>query len=93
MSSINFTFYQDHVTTREETNKCREALIDKLAANGCAFSDALSGQKYSADELKGNGKGSYMIERNGVSFLLMVNTDSSYGDFGDSYGVVLTKKS
>ena len=92
MSSINFNFYSDHVTTEEEAEQCRTLLIDKLAEKGAKFYDALDQNKeLSAAELKESGKGGYYVENNGNRFLLMVNPDSSVGDFGSSYGLVLTK--
>lgn len=92
-SSINFVFYSDHVTTEDEANQCRELLIDKLAEKGAKFYDGLDQNKeLSVSELKASGKGSYYVERSGTVFFLMVNPDSSIGDFGDSYGLVLTKK-
>lgn len=93
MSSINFVFYSDHITTEEEVNQCRELLIDKLAENGAKFYDGLNDNiELSASELKESGKGSYYVENSGVKYMIMVNPDSGAGDFGDSYGLVLTKK-
>ena len=92
MSAINFKFYSDHVTTEEEINACRELLIDKLAENGAKFYDGLDKEKeMTADELKESGKSSYYVENGEKMFMLMVNTDSAYGDFGDFYGLILTK--
>ncbi len=92
MSSIAFNFYADHVTTEEETEQCRVLLIEKLAEKGAKFFNALdSDQEMSAEELKASGKGSYYVQRNGTTFLLIVDPDSAFGDFGDGYGVVLTK--
>ena len=57
MSSINFVFFSDHITTEEEVNKCRELLIDKLAENGAKFYDGLDDNiELSASELKESGK-------------------------------------
>lgn len=93
MSSISFVFYADHVTTADEVNQCRELLIDKLAEKGAKFSDVLDESKeLSAGELKESGKGSYCVENNGAKYVLTVNPDSGTGDFGDSYGLILTKK-
>lgn len=92
MSAINFKFYADHITTEEEIKQCRELLIDKLAEKGAKFYDGLDTDKaMTASELKDSGKGSYYVERNGVKFMLMVNPDSASGDFGNSYGLILTK--
>ena len=92
MSSINFSFYADHVTTEAETESCRTLLIDKLAEKGCKFYDALTDTEYIAAELKESGKASYYVEKGDSKFLLIVDPDSGFGDFGDSYGLVLTKK-
>lgn len=94
MSSINFTFYADHVTTEAEAEQCRTLLIDKLSEKGAKFYDGLDQSKeLTAAELKESGKGSYYVEKDGNVFLLIVNPDSDVGHFGDSYGLVLTKKS
>ena len=93
MSSIAFNFYADHVTTEEEIDQCRMLLIDKLAEKGAKFFDALNQEKeLTAEELKTSGKGTYYVQRNGVVFLLIVDPDSAFGDFGDGYAVGLTKK-
>ena len=92
MSSVNFIFYTDHVTSQEETEECRKLLIDKLGEKGAKFFDGLDlSKELSAAELKDSGKSSYYVQKDGVTFMLMVDPDSAYGDFGDSYGVVLTK--
>ena len=91
MSAINFTFYADHLTTKEDAEACRVLLIDKLAEKGAAFYDGLDSEKVmTASELKESGKGSYYVENNGKRFLVMVNPDASAGHYGDFYGVILT---
>ena len=93
MSSVNFKFYTDHVTTEEEIGTLRTAVIDKLAAKGAKFFDGFDLDKeYSSDELKETGKSSYYVQKGDATYLLSVNPDSEFGDFGDSYGIILTKK-
>jgi len=93
-SSLNFHFYADHVTTQEELEACRVLLIDKLAAAGAKFYDAFaSDTELSADALKASGKGTYLVVRGGSTFFIMVNPDSAFGDFGDGFGVMITKRS
>ncbi|MBQ7600292.1 MAG: hypothetical protein IJU57_06455 [Clostridia bacterium] len=94
MNSLWFMFYSDHLTTSEEVEALRTGLIDKLASNGCTFALALNpDEKVSADDLKGGGYGTYIAELNGTQYLIMVNPDSSSGDFGDSYGVMIQQQS
>ena len=52
----------------------------------------MSGKEMTASELKEAGIGSYMIENNGKKFLLMVDSDSEFNEFGGSYGVRLMLK-
>ncbi|MBP5235915.1 MAG: hypothetical protein J6128_00010 [Clostridia bacterium] len=93
MSSVNFNFYSDHAATEEEIETLRTAIIDKLAAKGAKFYDGFDLDKeYTAEELKETGKSGYYVQKGDATFLLTVNPDSGYGDFGEFYGIVLTKK-
>ncbi len=91
MSSINFRFYSDHVTTEEDVKACRDAVIDKLAANGGVFRPTFNPDAtLTADELKA-GTGGYTVDVNGGRYMITVNPDSAYGDFGDGYGLIVQK--
>ena len=90
--NIKISFYQDHFTTKEESIACRDLIIDKLAEKGAKFSHAMSGKEMTAAELKEAGIGSYMVENNGKKFMLMVDQNSEFNEFGGSYGVRLMLK-
>ncbi|MBQ5973137.1 MAG: hypothetical protein IJL69_02965 [Oscillospiraceae bacterium] len=49
-----------------------------------------SEQTVTAEELKAEGIGTYLAEKDGKQFLIMVDPDSGYGDFGEGYGVILS---
>ena len=90
--TIKIRFYYDHLTTKEEFESCRNPITDKLAEKGAKFTHSMSGKDITADELKQNGIGSYSIEMNDKKFLMMVDQDSEFGEFGGSYGVRLMLK-
>ncbi|MBP5231030.1 MAG: hypothetical protein ILO68_04800 [Clostridia bacterium] len=90
MSSISIQFYIDHVATEEEFNGCRELLIDKLGEKGAKFYVNLGTQEATAQETKEGGYGSYYFELNGKKYLLMVDGDSTYNDFGSYYKVIIS---
>lgn len=91
-AALKISFFADHFTTKEDSIACRDLLMDKLAEKGAKFSHALSGKEMTPAELKEAGIGSYMIESNGKKFLLMVDSDSEFNEFGGGYGVRLTLK-
>lgn len=90
--AMKISFYQDHLTTKEESIACRDLIMDKLAEKGAKFSHAMSGKEMTAAELKEANIGSYMIEMNDKKFMMMVDPDSEFNEFGGSYGVRLMLK-
>lgn len=90
--TMRISFYQDHFTTKEEIEACRNFLTDKLAEKGATFKHAMSGKDMTADELKQAGIGSYSIENNGKKFMMMVDSDTEFNEFGSGYGVRLMIK-
>ena len=52
----------------------------------------MSGKDMTAAELKEAGIGSYTVQKDGKSYLLMVDNDSEFNEFGGSYGVRLMLK-
>ncbi len=90
--AMKISFYQDHLTTKEESIACRDLIMDKLAEKGAKFSHAMSGKEMTAAELKEANIGSYMIEMNDKKFMMMVDPDSEINEFGGSYGVRLMLK-
>ena len=90
--SIKIRFYSDHMTTKEEFIACRDLIMDKLAENGAKFTHSMSGKEMTAAELKEANIGSYGIEKGDKKFILMVDPDSEFNEFGGSYGVRLMLK-
>ncbi len=90
--SISVGFYSDHFTTKEEFAAIRDKIIDTLEAKGGKFSHAMNGQEMSAAQLKEKAIGSYIVENNGKKYMVMVNSDSEFGEFGGSYGLRLMLK-
>ena len=90
--SIKIRFYSDHYTTKEEFEQCRDRIAEKLAEKGCKFSHSLSGKEMTAADLKAEGIGSYTVEKDGKKFLLMLDSDSEFNEFGGNYGVRLMLK-
>ena len=90
--NMKISFYQDHLTTKEESIACRDLIMDKLAEKGAKFSHAMSGKEMTAAELKEANIGSYGIEYNGKKYVMMVDSDSEFNEFGGSYGVRLMLK-
>ena len=90
--TMKISFYQDHLTTKEESIACRDLIMDKLAEKGAKFSHAMSGKEMTAAELKEANISSYMIEMNDKKFLMMVDSDSEFNEFGGFYGVRLMQK-
>ena len=88
--AATFRFYADHVTTEEEHEFIRKKLIDKFAEGGWKFYHAFNTeQELSADELKDQGIGSYYVAKDDQLYLLMVDPDSEYGEFGGGYGIYI----
>ena len=87
---VNFYFYSDHLTTAEEIDLLRTSFIDKLAEKGVTFEHTFGGEK-TAEELKEEGIGSYVAIKGENKYQVMVNPDSSYGDFGDGYYLIFQK--
>lgn len=90
--TANFYFYSDHLTTEEELDTIRKRLIDKFADAGCSFFHAFNTEmEMTADEMKDQGIGSYYVKKDDALYLLMVDPDTEYGEFGGKYGVYLKK--
>ena len=92
MSSISIQFYTDHVATEEEFKGCRDLLVDKLEANGAKFVPLLQDKEITAAELKEADYNSYYVVINERTFLVMIDSDSTYNDFGSYYGVNISEK-
>ena len=90
--TMQFRFYSDHLTTKAEYEECRDRIADKLAEKGCTFSHAMSGEPLTAADLKAKAIGSYMVEKNGKKYLVMVDNNSEFNEYGGSYGVRLMLK-
>ncbi len=91
-ANLAIRFYADHMTTKEEFDGCRDLLMDKLAEKGAKFAHAMSGKEMTAAELKEAGIGSYSVEKDGKKFMLLVDPDSEFNEFGGKYGVRLMLK-
>ena len=91
-ANLAIRFYADHMTTKEEFDGCRDLLMDKLAEKGAKFAHAMSGKEMTAAELKEAGIGSYSVEKDGKKFMLMIDPDSEFNEFGGKYGVRLMLK-
>ena len=87
---VSFSFYSDHLTTQEDIELIRTSFIDKLAEKGATFEHSFGGVK-TAEELKSEGIGSYVVLKGDSKYQIMVNPDSAYGDFGDGYYLIFTK--
>ena len=91
MSSISILFYTDHVATEEEFKGCRDLLVDKLAANGATFVPMIQDKEITPAELKENNYNSYYVVMNEKTYLFMLDSDSTYDDFGSYYQVVISE--
>lgn len=87
--AMRIKFYSDHITTKEEFDGCRALILDKLAEKGAKFTHGMSGKDMTAAEIKDAGISTYGIEKDGKKFMLMLDSDSEFNEFGGSYGVRL----
>ena len=92
--SIGVSFYSDHVLAKEDFDAVHNKLAEVLEAKGAKFSNALSCEPYTAEQLKVQAVHSYNVELGGKKFLMLTRSDAEAGDFGGgiSFNFTATNK-
>lgn len=89
--AIAVGYYADHLVTEADGTAIHGRVADALAAKGAKFYHAMSGKEYTAEQLKADGIRTYMVEKDGVKYLLMPHGDASVGYFGSGITFGFTK--
>ncbi len=89
--AIGVGYYADHLVTEADGAAIHGRVADALAAKGVKFYNALSGKEYTAEQLKADGIRTYMVEKDGVKYLMMPHGDASVGHFGSGLSFGFTK--